>query len=72
MAEKFLVWNTEARLPTFAHDTHEAAVKEAERLAGLNPGQHFHVMAPIGTAHVPTVYRKNNQWYDEWNNGLPF
>lgn len=40
----FLVWKLGGSAPTFQHDTYEAAVKEAERLAHLNRGQTFVVM----------------------------
>lgn len=40
----WLVWNPQGHSPTHKHATHEAACKEAERLARLNPKQRFHVL----------------------------
>jgi hypothetical protein len=41
---EFFVWTKSGRPPRFAHPTQEAAEKEAERLAKLNPGKKFIVM----------------------------
>lgn len=58
---RFLVWNPKAGFPTVSHHSHDAAVKESERLAALHPGEEFHVMAPIGYSIVekPSLFREN-------------
>jgi hypothetical protein len=38
---KFFVWHKGGHRPFYAHDTHEQAVAEAERLAAANPGKKF-------------------------------
>ena len=55
----FLVWNPRRGLPTVSHETFEVAVKESERLAQLNPGQTFFVMAPVGHSLVeePRIFQ---------------
>jgi hypothetical protein len=40
----WLVWNPQGHAPTFRHPNVQAAKKEAERLAAINPGQKFHVL----------------------------
>jgi hypothetical protein len=39
--DKYFVWTKAGRFPRYAHDTHEGAVAEAERLAKLTPGKKF-------------------------------
>ena len=47
----FLVWNpTSPTPPRHRHDTLEAATAEARRLATLNAGQEFIVLAAIRSA----------------------
>ena len=41
----FFVWTKKGKAPRFHHGTMTSAVREAERLAALYPGQKFHVMA---------------------------
>jgi len=50
--EKFwLVWCPNGlRPPTYRHDTHESAEQEAVRLARLNPGKEFYVLAALKVA----------------------
>lgn len=43
----WMVWNEGNRAPTVKHPSESAARDEAERLARLNPGQKFHVLAAI-------------------------
>lgn len=40
----WMVWNPQGHAPTYRHPSQEAAAKEAERLARLNPGHRFHVL----------------------------
>lgn len=37
----FFIWTKTGRRPRYRHETHESALKEATRLAKLNPGQKF-------------------------------
>lgn len=52
--EKFwLVWcPTGLRPPSHRHDTEESAEREARRLAELNPGRQFFVLAALKVAEV--------------------
>ena len=63
----YLVWNPEAKFPTVAHTSRESAVRESERLARENPGQHFYVMEPGGVSYVekPQIFR-------DFKNEIPF
>jgi hypothetical protein len=38
---KFFVWTKDGRRPRYAHVTYASALKEAKRLAALNPGKRF-------------------------------
>lgn len=40
----FVVWNPQGRAPMVTHQREGNAVKEAERLAAMNPGQRFYVL----------------------------
>ncbi len=40
----FVVWNPHGRAPMVTHRWEGDAVKEAERLAAMNPGQRFYVL----------------------------
>ena len=44
----WFVWNPRRNAPTHRHPTHEAACKEAERLARLHPKEPFHVLEAKG------------------------
>ena len=44
----WLVWNPDGHAPTVKHSAVSKAFAEADRLAMLNPGQKFFVMAAIG------------------------
>lgn len=49
----FLVWTpSNERTPTYRHPSSDAAEKEADRLAKLNPGQDFYVLAAISKSRV--------------------
>lgn len=50
MQQFYVVWNVGHGLPRVQHQTFEAAKGEARRLAMLNPGQIFHVLASAGHA----------------------
>lgn len=45
----WMVWREGGTAPTFKHNDMNAAAKEAERLARLNPGETFHVMECIAS-----------------------
>lgn len=51
----FFVWTKKGKAPQFHHTTRESAVREAERLAKLHPGQKFHVMASCFKVSVQGV-----------------
>ncbi len=53
MKDFYAVWNLEMGPPRFQHHTFGDAMREAERLARTNPGQHFHVVGTMGVAHCP-------------------
>lgn len=50
MTEFWLVWNPRGGAPTHQHPTLHQARAEAERLARMNPGQDFFVLATVGRA----------------------
>ena len=67
MGEHFwLVWNERGHAPTFKHGSPESAMREAERLAVLQPGDEFHVLQVIKTACYAKV-----QW-QEYGEFVPF
>jgi len=82
--QRYLVWNMSRGFPTCSHATIETAIKESERLAKLNPGETFHVMASIGAATVekPAVFRLHKgvekefgsarNFETSWYDGIPF
>jgi hypothetical protein len=45
----FMIYAEQGNSPTVRHATEAAAMKEAERLAGLNPGKVFHVLERKGS-----------------------
>jgi hypothetical protein len=51
----FIVMNRNGRMPTVQHDTLELAIKEAERLARINPGDKFEVFKWEGSCAKNTV-----------------
>jgi hypothetical protein len=56
--DTWLVWSPQGNLPNVRHKSLGSAIKEAERLAGLNPGKEFYVLIPVGVATVkkPNIY----------------
>lgn len=50
---KWFIWNKNGRRPYRAHESEEAALAEAERLALKVPGQKFHVMRSVTKVFVP-------------------
>jgi len=40
----WLIWNPRGRAPTVQHDTYDAAVREAKRLAQIAPGSKFYIL----------------------------
>lgn len=40
----WMVWNESHGMPTYKHNSLETAKREAERLAGLNPGDTFKIL----------------------------
>lgn len=53
----WLVHNAASGPAQHEHLSKESAIIEAERLAALNPGKHFHVLESIGTAHVAPIFK---------------
>jgi hypothetical protein len=64
----WLVWNPGHGAPNFKHYDSASAVREAERLARLHPGEKFYVMVSVGVAVVeqPSVYTAFSDY------GVPF
>lgn len=56
----YLVWNEQGRNPVVKHDTVQSARDEAERLACMNPGQTFHVLAQMDSCRLAHVIWSNN------------
>lgn len=53
----WLVWNESGYPPRYRHDTEESAVREAERLARVNPGQNFYVLEAVALRVVDAMQR---------------
>ncbi len=53
----YMIWCEGNRAPTVKHETRHAAITEADRLARVNPGKTFYVLAAIEecTAAVVTT-----------------
>ena len=65
------VWNPTMSAPRHRHDTREAAIHEAERMAAKQPGDEFIVLAAIGSAKMqsPCAFKRSTT-ADEFD--LPF
>ncbi|WP_341989795.1 hypothetical protein [Azorhizobium sp. AG788] len=58
MSQRFyMVWNPAGRAPTFRHPSYEGAMREARRLARMNPSEEFIVLAAVATAKVPDMVK---------------
>lgn len=57
MNQFWLVWNIDGGAPTRKHDSEQSAITEAERLARLNHGQHFAVLAATHVRFVDAMQR---------------
>lgn len=53
----WLVWNVNGAAPTYRHATGDSAVKEAERLARLNPGETFAVLQSVCARSVNNMQK---------------
>lgn len=51
----WVVWNPQGNNPTMRHQSREAAQDEAERLARINPGQNFYVLASLSVSFKSDV-----------------
>lgn len=60
----WLVWNESGHAPVKKHFTRECAENEAKRLAVLNFGQKFHVLAHDGSVEVPITITRVNRLCD--------
>lgn len=72
MAEQFwMVWNPNRNPPAYRHTSQAAAEAEAERLARLNPGEHFIVLEAVSARVVDNMHRidMRNGGMDD---GIPF
>lgn len=49
------VWNPARSAPTVRHDSREEALREAERLASIQPNDSFYVMQAITVSRKVTV-----------------
>ena len=74
--EFWLVWNAQgARAPRYQHRTAESAGEEAERLAGLNPGESFYVLHATEvrrTAEAPVERIELSARVAEADDEIPF
>ena len=52
-ADFFLIWTKTGWRPRKAHDSFDAAVSEAERLARQHPGKKFIILKAVAKYHVP-------------------
>ena len=67
--EKFwMVWNPKGGRPTRQHESIEAAIAEAERLARCEPGQVFCVLGALRMCQAPELPIK----WTELEEPLPF
>lgn len=66
-ARFWLVWNENGHAPTFKHASATSARTEAERLARLNPGATFHVLALAGSC-----VKRDVDWTDALADEMPF
>lgn len=58
MSRQFwMVWNPCGNQPRVRHDSERAAVTEAERLARLNPGEHFIVLEAVALRVVDNMQK---------------
>lgn len=46
----FVIWNPNGGPPRHRHGDYDGALREAKRLAGLNPGQDFYVLSAVAKA----------------------
>ena len=46
----WMVWDPKGSRPKVQHPTRAAAVDEARRLAGVNPGVEFYVLEPVSVS----------------------
>lgn len=49
----YVIWNINHGLPKAQHASQDEAVREAERLARLHPGEKFYVLGALGCACQP-------------------
>lgn len=54
-AQFFMVWNPNGGLPKTKHASYDYALREAKRLAHLNPGQQFFVLRATTSVTVRKV-----------------
>lgn len=52
-----MVWNPSRNPPTYQHPDRLSAINEAERLARLNPGDEFYVLAATDLRCVDNMQR---------------
>jgi len=65
----FLVWCPSGqRPPSYRHSTFEKALKEAQRLSGLNPGCNFFVLSCAGGVSTNQTYQIVRHFDDD----IPF
>lgn len=58
----WLVWNPQGNAPKHRHNSKDEAIKEAFRLARLNPDNEFFVLQALGTAKkVDVIYEELDQ-----------
>ncbi len=65
----FLVWCEDGGEPRHKHDTHDAAKREADRLARANPGSRFFVLTPLESVVRSDLHREQ---FDAYVEDVPF
>lgn len=66
----WLVWNPDRGSPSFKHESKEAAIAEAERLARVNPRSDFFVLQAIGVRRDDSMVRVDFEKSED--DGIPF
>lgn len=65
----WFVWNADGRSPSYKHSNAVSAVKEADRLARVNPGETFVVLQSVCSVQVNNLIRTDLRPTDD---DMPF
>lgn len=73
MKRKFwFVWNEGGFAPRYRHESESSAMKEADRLASVNPGSTFVILESIGEVIVPKRPTTFIEHVDTTQDEIPF